>query len=330
MPKLPSSLSARLRQNSELVAAYAVVLQAERNLEETGKGDSSISNERLIYCRILGCLLEYAPGDRSRGLVASEISGCGREQGKLLELGKWYYDHFERILQAGAALQNLRNRDPYADCPADANLPPPATQEESTKGPLLGSHKLAHRMAKRRDDRHCQLTGGPDIHSLVKYKWIEEKWLREEQDRNPVPAQGYHILHQITAPEDGDDYSKTAWALIERLGFRSILDELRGTGVHRLENMMTMSPFANRFFNSLNIWLSPVDNEPNAYYIKHDIEHYEVLDLKLQKKVVFSTKKPGEWHLPSPKYLEIHAACARVAHFSGAGDYINDRILAME
>ncbi|KAF5335487.1 hypothetical protein D9611_012136 [Ephemerocybe angulata] len=185
-------------------------------------------------------------------------------------------------------------------------------------------------MAKRRDDRHCQLTGGPDIHSLVKYKWIEEKWLREEQDRNPVSVQGCHILHQITAPEDGDDYSKSTWALIERLGFRRILDELRGTGVHRLENMMTMSPFANRFFNSLNIWLSPVDDEPNAYYIKHDIEYYEVLDLKLQEKVVFRTKKPDEWHLPSPKYLEIHAACARVAHFSGAGDYINDRILAIE
>ncbi|KAF5335453.1 hypothetical protein D9611_012134 [Ephemerocybe angulata] len=322
MPKLPNTLSARLQQNSEFVAAYAVVLQAERNLEETEQDGSSSSNERLLYCRILGCFLEYAPGDRSRGLVASEISGCGRDQEKLLELGKWYFDHFEQMLQAAADFRNSdRTISDY--CPADANLQPPATQEELTEDPVLGSHELAHRMVMRRDHRRCQLTGGPDIHTRRAREY-------SEGDTMPVYVEGHHVLHQITAPEDGDDYSKTTWALIERLGFRSVLDELRGTGLHRLENMMAVCSVANRFFNSLNIWLSPVDDEPNAYYVEHNIEHYEILDMDLQQKVVFSTRKPGEWPLPSSKYLEIHAACARVAHFSGAGDYINDRIMRIE
>jgi hypothetical protein len=28
--------------------------------------------------------------------------------------------------------------------------------------------------------------------------------------------------------------------------------------------------------------------------------------------------------LPSARYLELHAACAKVAHLSGAADYIDD------
>ena len=39
--------------------------------------------------------------------------------------------------------------------------------------------------------------------------------------------------------------------------------------------------------------------------------------------VVFTTEQQ-ELPLPSPRYLEIHAACCRVAHMSGAADYYRD------
>lgn len=34
--------------------------------------------------------------------------------------------------------------------------------------------------------------------------------------------------------------------------------------------------------------------------------------------------------LPSPRYLEIHAACCRIAHLSGAAEYIDNLLRAVE
>ena len=55
---------------------------------------------------------------------------------------------------------------------------------------------------------------------------------------------------------------------------------------------------------------------PNARYI---LPHYKTT-------VTFTTSDPEKLPLPSPAYLAIHAACARVAHLSGAGEHI-DRVL---
>ena len=36
----------------------------------------------------------------------------------------------------------------------------------------------------------------------------------------------------------------------------------------------------------------------------------------------FTTEDPKNLRLPSPEYLKIHAACAKIAHMSGAGEDI--------
>ena len=41
---------------------------------------------------------------------------------------------------------------------------------------------------------------------------------------------------------------------------------------------------------------------------------------------MFTTVDPDKLPLPSPELLALHAACAKVAHLSGAGEYV-DRIL---
>lgn len=43
--------------------------------------------------------------------------------------------------------------------------------------------------------------------------------------------------------------------------------------------------------------------------------------------VIFTTPNPTNLPLPSPDYLALHAACAKVAYLSGANEYIN-RILS--
>ena len=46
--------------------------------------------------------------------------------------------------------------------------------------------------------------------------------------------------------------------------------------------------------------------------------------------VTFKTSNPVKLPLPSPIYLKIHAACARVANLSGAGEYIDSILRDLE
>lgn len=46
--------------------------------------------------------------------------------------------------------------------------------------------------------------------------------------------------------------------------------------------------------------------------------------------VTFMSLDPERLPLPSPLYLRLHAAAARVAHLSGAREYVNKILLDME
>jgi hypothetical protein len=46
--------------------------------------------------------------------------------------------------------------------------------------------------------------------------------------------------------------------------------------------------------------------------------------------VKFSTEDSKNLPLPSPEYLKIHGACARIAHLSGAGEYIDQILRELE
>ena len=46
--------------------------------------------------------------------------------------------------------------------------------------------------------------------------------------------------------------------------------------------------------------------------------------------VKFTTEDPENLPLPSPEYLKIHAACAKIAHMSGAGEYIEQILRDLE
>lgn len=50
----------------------------------------------------------------------------------------------------------------------------------------------------------------------------------------------------------------------------------------------------------------------------------------MKQPVTFNTPDEIKFPLPDPRYLKIHAACARVAHLSGAGEYIQDIFRDME
>ena len=46
--------------------------------------------------------------------------------------------------------------------------------------------------------------------------------------------------------------------------------------------------------------------------------------------VTFSTPDPEKLPLPKPAYLHLHATCAKVAHLSGASEYIEKALIDLE
>ncbi|KAF5354222.1 hypothetical protein D9756_007009 [Leucocoprinus leucothites] len=108
------------------------------------------------------------------------------------------------------------------------------------------------------------------------------------------------------------------WAIMMRFGYHSLPDELNGPNIHRLENVMTLEPSFRACFNNLHVWFVETD-EVNRYKLE---SRYRILIKEYPEYVKFTSTNKNLL-LPSPTYLRIHAACAKVAHLSGAGEYID-------
>ena len=55
------------------------------------------------------------------------------------------------------------------------------------------------------------------------------------------------------------DYAFSLWAVMERFGQRGFMDELDGSKIHRLANVMTLDHFLHTQFDRLALWLEADD-----------------------------------------------------------------------
>lgn len=88
---------------------------------------------------------------------------------------------------------------------------------------------------------------------------------------------------------------------------------------HRLENVMTVVPGFYLPLDQLKVWFVATNVE-NRY----KLEAAEPFILNnYPEYVTFKAPDSVKFPVPSVAYLAIHAACAKVAHLSGAGAYID-------
>jgi hypothetical protein len=73
------------------------------------------------------------------------------------------------------------------------------------------------------------------------------------------------------------------------------------------------------FISCLETILTHVQERENCYKIQMTRPFF----LPSPDVVTFTTSDPVLLPLPSPQLLALHAACAQVAHLSGAREYIN-------
>ncbi|PBK81307.1 hypothetical protein ARMGADRAFT_883143, partial [Armillaria gallica] len=106
------------------------------------------------------------------------------------------------------------------------------------------------------------------------------------------------------------------WAMVCMIGIQ--MEELNSTGIHRLENTLTLCSGLFEYFNRLTLWLQAVKDQPHTYVV---VSTSPATLRRLPSCIVtFTMPDPEALPLPSPAYLAIHAACCQIARMLGAAD----------
>ncbi|KII93012.1 hypothetical protein PLICRDRAFT_170811 [Plicaturopsis crispa FD-325 SS-3] len=133
-----------------------------------------------------------------------------------------------------------------------------------------------------------------------------------------VPASTYFNLGASEPDKASEkDYAASVLAVLQRFGYN--VDQLNGEKVHSLFNVMTLEKNAHDLFEQLILWLEATDT-PNCYRVGVSDTIYKDPGREL---VTFTTSDPEHLPLPSAELLALHATCAKVAHLSGASEYLN-------
>lgn len=94
---LPRELAQTPQSDPNVGSAYKFVLILESDILQSGDENVEQKRKNLMYCRIIGYLLNYPPPQHlALKSICREIFKCQGNQTKLLDLGKWYFDHFIR------------------------------------------------------------------------------------------------------------------------------------------------------------------------------------------------------------------------------------------
>ncbi|KAG8964631.1 hypothetical protein FRC05_003744 [Tulasnella sp. 425] len=188
-------------------------------------------------------------------------------------------------------------------------------------------YSTVKKLALRRDNYRCVVTGAYDGATYKKQCRTDPTF---RAPATPQLTQAAHIfpdsLNQDLAWPDNlpgrkANYSATAWAVVERFGQVNVITEsLNGPDIHRVENVLTMCFSAHDLFDNLELWFEAT-GDPNTYKIcSNDPRNFDLVLPPIPPQVTLQSTNPSI-PLPNSHFLRIHAACARIAHLSGAAEY---------
>ncbi|KAH8925826.1 hypothetical protein BT69DRAFT_1077769 [Atractiella rhizophila] len=297
----------------------------KERLEKASGSEATVLTKMLINVRILGRLLEFCPTQAGKEAVARAITSAlleGEEYlgtpefiAKLSELGGHYDKYFIRTFRKakGATPQSSEHPSrPSFDCKSELI--------KEWLVPYPKDHRAAKRSALVRDNFRCIISGRLDSNA-------DDFIDAEDGDATIERTECAHIFSEPTNSNSNDaemaDYASKACTILQTFGYPEIRKELEGHSVHRLSNIMTLSATIRDWFDNLKLWLQPTI-VPNVYNVETREDHDRKVfhRYKVPRQVTLTTRDP-QLDLPDPKYLGLHSACCRIAHLSGAADYLD-------
>ncbi|KAF8873766.1 hypothetical protein BD779DRAFT_1476854 [Infundibulicybe gibba] len=288
--------------NRTVVSAYALCRRAERDilmdLESPFHTDITRAplDTRLVCVRLLGHLMDKGPGDTATSHIAkSVVSAADNEE--LFQVGKLYLEHFVCAFRRanGPTPESSREKSPI-----NSPLSFDTTMQHNTQ---LTSYPInrheAEQSALARDNFRCVVSGALHLDTVHG----DEELMREVLDQSLKL-----------------DYAEHAQAILKPFWYSQIFKDLAGGKIHSLKNVLTMSACLYDMFDTLELWFEATD-ESNCYKVCTTKSIIFVTN-HIPRFVKFKSTSP-KLELPSVDYLGLHAACSRVAHMSGAMEYLD-------
>ncbi|KAJ3881139.1 hypothetical protein F5051DRAFT_301082, partial [Lentinula edodes] len=279
--------------------------------------------------RVLGYLVLLAPGPDHKALAEIVTAVKTTDSSDLYVLGEIYSDCFVRSCELyhniqGALTDTLLvykfkgSRTPFT--PSHPSRPSFDARVQEIKATILQApknHSEAKDKALVRDGYRCVVTGIID----TKCKGFFD--LTELKKSGTLRTECAHIMPETTyfGLDKGKtkDYSASVLAVFDRFGVQ--FDKLNEGNIHSLWNVMTLVQPIHDCFNRLELWFEATDNE-HEYFIKTTDETNRLLS-ELNGPITLTSSDPNV-PLPDSKLLAFHAAACRVAHLSGATEYMEE------
>jgi len=176
------------------------------------------------------------------------------------------------------------------------------------------NHKDAKDRALIRDGWRCVVTGLND--RSVPMDTLPRFAIHTEC-AHIIPEATFFSVDPKTEQNSKLDYSASILAVLSRFCYD--ISSFNGAKVHSLTNVMTMEKNIHDAFDQLECYLEATD-EKDCYETKFfgPVPHPYV-----RRFITFSTSDPIHLPVPAPELLALHGTCCKVAHLSGAAEYID-------
>ncbi|KAH9024600.1 hypothetical protein EDB84DRAFT_1273838 [Lactarius hengduanensis] len=308
MSQLPDNLPDHLDDSKKIEAirkAYSTLLKIQEAISASDIGTTKASREsreqKLMHVRILGYLIREGPSLTASEFVAKEVNKIPEgDEDEVDKAGERYFHHYLRIFKKSGGRTPASS---LSACEAFETRKAMIMEmlRQADKPPE--DQKEAKRQALVRDNFQCIVSGEYDSRLVIQNDDLRAAAYSFSPPR-ASKTQCAHIIpsstnKNILDSKDEHEHAASFWAILGCFGYKDLPDKLTGKKIHSLDNVMTLELNMHDSFDQLDMWF---------------------------EAVITLTSVDPRLPLPNPDYLEIHAACCRVAHLSGAGEYI-DKVL---
>ncbi|CAE6396208.1 unnamed protein product [Rhizoctonia solani] len=260
---------------------------------------------------ILRALVAHAPTKRGQQNLCQDILKCGGTatteeidiSERLYNLGQYYVSALlVPMLRGGETSRKTR-----IHLSKETNLVP-------TISPLLieqAKHDLEKTqvLALVRDNYRCVISGVPDFLAC-------ETHLVQDPDAREIAFTTAARILPLSFAGGGE--SASVWTALSKFSGMDVASELSGHNINRLGNIFTVTIRDHWPFSGLYAWLEAVEDQEHTYRV---VKSLPVIKLPTGK-ITFTSSHP-ELELPNPRFIAIHAACAKAIWSSRTSRYLH-------
>ncbi|KAI0260590.1 hypothetical protein BC834DRAFT_537468 [Gloeopeniophorella convolvens] len=273
----------------------------------------------IVSARALGYLVLKAPGDNGRSFICSEMQECGDETA-LVTLAEGYIKNLILPLMHAVGHPEAPEQD-IVIAELQGNVLRSIFEAIEPFQPGPGTAKI---LALMRDHSRCAVTGAYDEDDLERFNTLRHAFALEPGAASSKTRAAYIIPPFLAAGIDPTQPS-TIVRSHEILACYGGIDlaEIAGEHVHSTRNVLTMVEDARRAFYKLLLFFDETAT-PGRYKLNLWTEIHRPGGKNIPDYVQFGTTPSEKLPPPSLLLLRLHAACARVAHMAGVGQWLNN------